>query len=411
MHVTTDSAATPPEHTVIGAGPAGLVAAATLARAGRRVQVYERSSVVGHRFAGDFQGLENWSSSIDVLERLTHLGVEPTFAYKPFHEATFYDSALRPAVARSVEPLFYLVERGPQDGSLDRALLAQATDAGAEVLLGREATHAQRGDIVAIGPRFADGIATGYVFPTDLEDQAHCVISEELAPAGYSYLLVWNGRATLATCLFKNLNNQKVARSKTVETFTHVVPGLDLSEARPFTGYGSVFGSTGFSDEAGRLFVGESAGLQDPEWGFGMWYAMESGALAARSFIEGFDYDKAARNQFNGRREAELFNRLLYERLPDAVVPRLLRRGAESVDLRARLRRHWAPNVLKSAIARVALPRFRSERLGRHDRACHSTMCGCVWCTHGENCNEPRSCESPESFAQGETEVVHASFW
>jgi len=371
------------DHTVIGAGPAGLVAAATLARAGRQVRVYEKAATVGHRFSGDSQGLENWSSPTDALDRLAYLAVEPTFAHRPFHEVTFYDRALRPTVARSAEPLFYLVRRGPEDGSLDRALLEQARGAGAEVLLGRPAEQARRGDIVAIGPRFADGIATGYVFPTTLEDQAHCVVSEDLAPAGYAYLLVWDGRATLATCLFRNQQRWKEARGKTVEAFTRLVPGLDLGDARPFTGYGAVFGATGFSDEAGRLFVGEAAGLQDPEWGFGMWYAMESGALAARSLLEGFSYDEVAGNRFRAGRETALFNRLLFERLPGGSVPLLLRRGAASPDLRARIRRHWAPNILKSGLARAAMPWFTRTRLNHRDRACHTATCDCVWCTHG----------------------------
>ncbi|GMQ93821.1 MAG: NAD(P)/FAD-dependent oxidoreductase [Acidimicrobiia bacterium] len=409
MQLEAEPEVTLPDHTVIGAGPAGLVAATTLARAGRQVRVYERSSMVGHRFAGDFQGLENWSTSTDVLERLAHLEVEPTFEYKPFHEITFYDSALRPAVARSVKPFFYLVRRGPEDGSLDRALLAQARDAGVDVLLGQPASHARRGDIVAIGPRFADGIATGYVFSTDLEDQAHCVISEDLAPAGYAYLLVWNGRATLATCLFQKQDNWKEARGKTVETFSRLVPGIDLSAARPFSGYGSVFASTGFTDEGGRIFVGEAAGLQDPEWGFGMWYAMESGALAALSLLEGFDYDEAAGNRFDSRREAALFNRLLFERLPAMIVPTLLKKNVESTDLLGRLGRHWQPNILKSAIAKAALPHFSRTRLKRRDRACHSETCECVWCTHGEECTGSGTCCSRESVALGHNEAVETS--
>ncbi|GMQ86790.1 MAG: NAD(P)/FAD-dependent oxidoreductase [Acidimicrobiia bacterium] len=371
------------DHSVIGAGPAGLVAAATLARGGSRVRVYERAATVGHRFSGDFQGLENWSSPKDALDRLAGLGVEPTFAYRPFHEVTFYDRVLRPVLARSVEPLFYLVRRGPEAGSLDRALHEQARHAGAEVLLDQPAEHARRGDIVATGPRFADGIATGYVFPTTLEDQAHCIISEDLAPAGYAYLLVWDGRATLATCLFRNQQNWQRARRRTVETFSRLVPGLDLGEARQFSGYGSVFGSARYVDEAGRLYVGEAAGLQDPEWGFGMWYAMESGALAARSLLEGFSYDEAAGHRFDRRREAALFNRLLYEHLPGVVVPSLLREGASSSYLRRTLRRHWAPNVLKSGVARAMLPRFNRTRLNHRDRACHTATCDCVRCTCG----------------------------
>jgi len=387
-----------PTHTVIGAGPAGLVAAMTLARSRRSVHVYEKAETVGHRFAGDFQGLENWSSSVDVLERLAHMGIEPSFAYRAVHEVTFYDRALRPVHAQSQKPLFYLVRRGPEGGSLDRALLDQARGAGAEVLLGRRAEHALSGDIVATGPRYADGIATGYVFPTKLEDQAHCIVSENLAPAGYAYLLIWDGRATLATCLFSKTSDWKEARRRTAETFIRLIPDIDMGDARPFTGYGSVFGKTGFDDEAGRLFVGEAAGLQDPEWGFGMWYAMESGSLAARSLIDGFDYAREAARMFRRRRDVALFNRLMFERLPDAFVPYLLRKHASAPDLMNGLRRHWAPNIAKSTIAAASLSRFSRTRLDHPDRACHMTTCNCVWCTHGANENgEHQGCAGGDS--------------
>lgn len=372
-----------PTHTVIGAGPAGLVAAMTLARSRRSVHVYEKAETVGHRFAGDFQGLENWSSPVDALDRLARMGIEPSFAYRPMHDVTFYDHALRPVHAQSTDPMFYLVRRGPEAGSLDRALLDQARGAGADVLLGRRAEHALRGDIVATGPRYADGIATGYVFPTMLEDQAHCIVSEDLAPAGYAYLLIWDGRATLATCLFRRTSDWKEARRRTAETFIRLVPNLDLGDARPFTGYGSVFGKTGFDDEAGRLFVGEAAGLQDPEWGFGMWYAMESGFLAARSLIDGFDYAPEAEQAFRRRREVALFNRMMFEHLPAAFVPYLLRKHASSPDIMRELRRHWAPNIAKSTIAAASLSRFSRARLDHPDRACHTATCNCVWCTHG----------------------------
>lgn len=374
---------THPSTHVIGAGPAGLMAALTLARAGRSVRVLERTPVVGHRFADDLQGLENWSREGDVLDDLARLGVTATFDHRPVHEVTFYDPALRPAVVRCSAPLFYLVRRGPTAGTFDRALLDQARDAGAWVLLSTPAERAHRGDIVAIGPRYADGIVGGYVFRTRLPDQAHCIISDDLAPGGYAYLLVWSGRATLATCLFRDQRRLREARRRTVETFLRIVPGLELDDARRFAGYGSVFGRARFLDEAGRLFVGEAAGLQDPEWGFGMRYAVESGELAARALVEGFDYAAAARRRFEGRRAAGFANRLVYEHLPAGSVAWLLRRATGSVDLRRRLRRHWAPDPVKSLIARLALPAFGRRRLRYRDLACHRSSCDCVWCTHG----------------------------
>jgi len=375
-------------HTVVGAGPAGLVAAATLARAGRRVQVLDQGAEVGHRFAGDFQGLENWSTTEDVLDWLAELGVESDFEFESFDEVTFYDHHLDSTVAGGGSgPLFYLIRRGPMDGSLDRALLNQALAAGATVKFEHKVETAEQGDIIATGPRYADGLVTGFVFDTSLDNQARCIISDRLAPAGYAYLLAWNGRATLATCLFRRQQDWKTIRDETVAAFTKLVPGLDteLDTARPFSGYGSVFPNARYSDEAGRLFVGEAAGLQGPEWGFGLRYAMESGHLAAHSLLEGTDYQKLAAAKFDRRIDTEFANRLVFEALPEAAVPALLRRGAGSADLRNRLYRHWRPTPVKSVIARATRRRFAKTRLRHRDRACHDTTCDCVWCTHNRH--------------------------
>ncbi|MEO6353610.1 MAG: NAD(P)-binding protein [Burkholderiaceae bacterium] len=66
-----------------GAGPAGLAAAITLAKAGRHVLVHEMQSEIGHRFGGDFQGLENWSTPQDALDHLREIGITTDFAMFP----------------------------------------------------------------------------------------------------------------------------------------------------------------------------------------------------------------------------------------------------------------------------------------------------------------------------------------
>ena len=60
--------------TIVGAGPAGLVCAIVLAKAGRKVIVREWHNDVGHRFHDDFQGLENWSHDQDALQELATWG-------------------------------------------------------------------------------------------------------------------------------------------------------------------------------------------------------------------------------------------------------------------------------------------------------------------------------------------------
>lgn len=73
-----------------------------------------------------------------------------------------------------------------------------------------------------------------------------------------------------------------------------------MEGAQPFGGYGAVLGNPRYTDPSGRLYVGESAGPQDAEWGFGILTALRSGALAARSALGGTDYAAQA-GPFLGR--------------------------------------------------------------------------------------------------------------
>lgn len=368
------------EEMVVGAGPAGLAAAITLARAGRPVHVVERHRAVGQRFHGDMQGLENWSTAGDVLDRLRGIGIETDFAYRGFDEVTFYDSRLRPVVARTPRPLFYLVRRGPGADTLDTAMLRQAQEAGVDVRFGEAAHVAGPAAIVATGPQHADGIAAGFVFRTQLPDQVHAIVHPTLAPAGYAYLLIWDGQATLSTCLFRDLQSWRPALEATVEAFESLVPGLELEGAHRFGGYGGLLTRTRYVDESGRLYAGEAAGLQDAEWGFGMMTAIRSGVLAATSLIDGEDYAERARREFDPSRATGVVNRAAFERMPQRLFDAALRFEAGRRDLPGRLRRHWAPSRVKSALAPRLLTSF-GERVHQVDRACDEGSCLCLRCT------------------------------
>ena len=91
---------------ISGAGPAGLAAAMTLARAGIPAVGSEIRPDVGARFHGDFQGIENWTTPGDVLEELSELGIETRFDAAPCREATFWGPGGRETVCRSTDPFF-----------------------------------------------------------------------------------------------------------------------------------------------------------------------------------------------------------------------------------------------------------------------------------------------------------------
>ncbi|AEB11772.1 NAD(P)/FAD-dependent oxidoreductase [Marinithermus hydrothermalis] len=386
--------------TIVGAGPAGLTAAITLARAGWRVVVCERHPGVGRRFAGDFQGLENWSEAVDVLEWVRRMGVQVRFEAAPFHVVTFYGPDGRPRVLRTPRPLFYLVRRGDVAGSLDRGLLAEALEAGVEIRFGKALRHVEGPAIIATGPRFGDGICVGYTFTTDLPDQAHCILSDRLAPLGYAYLLIRAGRATLVSCQFARLQEWRAHLARTVEAFSRIVPGLELREARFFSGYGNVFTPPRLVDH-GRYYVGEAAGLQDALWGFGLRYAIRSGYLAAQSLIRGVSYAALARRELLPRHRVGLENRALLEAsralLGERVYAWLLDRVVQHPDVRAYLRKHHRPLAWKRALwplVRLGM-RFRSRY---RDARCRLRDCTCVWCACGRSGrNECDRMKSPVS--------------
>ena len=74
---------------IIGAGPAGLCAAINLARAGYSVTVFERNRDAGMRFHGDFQGIENWTTSEDLFTTLRNFSINPIFSANPIARENF----------------------------------------------------------------------------------------------------------------------------------------------------------------------------------------------------------------------------------------------------------------------------------------------------------------------------------
>lgn len=356
------SAANDEPLTIVGAGPAGLAAALTAAARGRRVVVHERRATVGARFHGDFQGLENWTTQSPVLEELAALGVTPSFDRVPFHEFVAFDPDGRERVVRGSEPLFHIVSRGPGAGTLDHALMKQALAAGVELRFGSAVSPPPPVSIVATGPSGWDTLAVGYVFDTDLPNGVFAAFNNELAPRGYSYLIACEGRGTLASTLFGGFEGREQALVRTVAFFERAV-GLRMRGARRMAGVGTCVARA--RPRAGTtLHTGESAGLQDGLFGFGIRSAIVSGALAARALCEGEPqaYERYWSERFAPRLATSRVNRLLFARGGHAGYRWFVRNMGDAPDGRDWLRTMYAPSAWKSLVAPLVpllLPRER----------------------------------------------------
>jgi flavin-dependent dehydrogenase len=362
---------------VVGAGPAGLTAALTLARGGRRAVVHEHRPDVGGRFHGDLQGIENWTTPDDVLEELESLGVRPDFDAHACREGVFFDPEGREYLYRSPRPLFYLVRRGRGPGTLDQGLKAQALEAGVEIRFRDPVTRLPQGGIVAGGPRGPDAIAVGYVFETDRADGVFGVLSDRLAPKGYAYLLVAGGRGTVATCLFDDFHREKEYLERTLDFFRRKA-GLDMRHPALFGGTGNVL-LPSTARHGNILFAGEAAGFQDALWGFGMRLAMNSGNLAARVLLAGTpsEYDRLWRRRLGGLLRVSIVNRFAFSRMGDGGYVRLMRSIGRAADAREWLRRHYGPSICKWLAFPFARRKNRSRRA---PPGCALSGCDCTWC-------------------------------
>lgn len=365
---------------IAGAGPAGLAAAITLARAGRRVIVHEAQREVGFRFQGDLQGLENWTTECDVLDELREMDLTTAFARRACREGTAFDAWGQAYPVRSDAPLFYMVERGPGPDSLDTALLEQVRALGVEVRFGSRLERLEGSGILAVGPKAADAIAVGYHFETDMDDGFWAICDEAIAPQGYAYLLVMNGRGTVKSCMYSGFKQESAYVALTVEAFRRLA-GLEMRNTRPHGGVGN-FRIPASAWSGRHPVAGEQAGFQDTLWGFGMRLALRSGVLAARSLVDGGDYEARWRKEIGPWLRTSVVNRALYGLLGNAGYRRALRYQVAH-DARAFLRRLYRPSFAKRLLAPWARWRYRSRR---RDASCNHIDCTCIWC----RCAVPR---------------------
>ena len=298
---------------ILGAGLSGLSAATILSREGYDVHVYEIRADSGARFDGDFQGIENWTSDTDFFDEMREWGFDPEeFKATPFNIIDLIhpdDVITQPSTDK---PAFRVVERGTDSHCIDQGFKRMAQAAGATIHYETRKTP-EECDIIAAGPKESSAIAFGEIFHTDHPNHVSFQLNDKLAPGAYSYLIIIDGIGLICTCLWRQ---QKKSSRYLNETIAWYEEHYELNR-RPIKRVGGK-GDFSLPDRyihEGRYYVGEAGGLQDFMWGFGMRYAITSGALAAHSIMERCDYEKEIRGRLVPLVRASAINRFLMNRV------------------------------------------------------------------------------------------------
>lgn len=296
---------------ILGAGIAGLTAAINLAKKSSDVTIYEKASLVGNRFSGDFQGLENWSDEKDVLNILKDISIKTDFWHKGFKELSIYTDLKREFVLRDKNNLFYLIKRGPKN-SLDESLKNQAVDFGVKIKF-NSTTKEKDCNIIATGPleKKPSGIVKGLAFDTNASDSATLIFNNDMAYKGYSYLFIVEEKATIGAVILNDFSKANSCFKKTINSFKKI-KDLEIRNPKAFSGCG-YFSLNQPRELNGKPFIGEAAGFQDYLSGFGMKYAFLSGYLASESIIKNEDYCLLWKNQLLDKLKASVVNRFFYE--------------------------------------------------------------------------------------------------
>jgi len=332
---------------VVGAGPAGLIAAREIASRGHDVKVFEEHPGVG---------LPNHCAGLVSVEGLRRLGIEPSgdFIQHEIVGGRVYSPSGVSVEVRGGRTRAYVVDRS----ALDAHLADEAAEGGADVI-----TDARAEELLTSGGRVKG------VRGTTFEASASIVVDGE--GAGRRLLRQLTAPRQEAPLIGLNVEIEAEVEPNMVEVWLggRYAPGLfawviPLGDGRARCGLACPDGATerlgAFLKRRfgpvecppprggmvltggplrrtsfdGLLLVGDAAGHTKPTTGGGLVLgglcAVEAGKVASEA-LEAGDcsgkylgrYDKAWRRKYGGEFDAMLSARRLLDRLPDDRIDRL----------------------------------------------------------------------------------------
>jgi flavin-dependent dehydrogenase len=358
---------------IAGGGVSGLAVATLLAKRGVDVEVFDRHTGGGGRFAGGWQVLESGTSTGDAIVELAGFGFDGLPDAVPVRSSIFLDGLGGRWQVRSQEPFSYFIRRGGGRGSLDDWLRRQALAAGVRL---REGAAAPADiDVVARGPACADGVARELVFRSNLADTVAVLFDPRITPTGYAYLFCLGGHATFGVAQVRHVRRLRQARAFAWQRFRSELGEFSVEDASEHGQFMNFSLPRGLHAADGRWYAGEAAGVQDFLYGLGNRLAVRSAVLVAEGILGSWDEQRFRRTIIQPMR-ATVALRFAYERLGRRGFAAFCRAAAQR-DFRELLIDLQRPRGSTLLLARLVMALWRERRGCRHGPLC-------CWCRRRE---------------------------
>lgn len=319
---------------IVGAGLSGLSAGINLALSGESVKIIDRSNKIASKFPESVHAFRNYSTREDELTHIKSIGLNLT-DLKPIHRIVKYGPSLNPGEMYSEDkPLFYAVKRGNVKQGMDYQLHKQAEGLNINFELGTKNINSQKIDIIATGAAFATEMGYGYHYKNVNVDENTIIflLNDKYAPKGYAYAIPYGKHEiSVVTTSFEpnTFNKMSLFYNKLLEEvdiFSKLIEGGERGET---------FGKIGFyhlprtAISKSSLITGEAAGFAEADRGFGMHYALESGALASKSIIENINYDELWKKSFEPELTKAFKRRLILNKIGNLEYDKLINAGTK----------------------------------------------------------------------------------
>jgi len=285
---------------IIGAGPSGLACAHELERHGVEPDIYEQRPRTGDlvEHVGALLQVMNRpvKDQIEEIKRSFHISLNPLNLINKIVMNT-------PRATGSVcGNLGYLIKRGQAEDTVESQLLSQVKTPVQYNTRADYADLASKYDYVVVATGtyditkilgcwediFKTWLLGATVLGSFNPNVLKMWLNTEYAGSGYAYLTPFNQKSASLILVVSNANRKNIVdywkKFWQIENFTYEISSLwDLEHVSGFV----------YPHQVGNiLFVGTAGGFMEPLLGFAFFDAIRSGVFAARSIVEGRNYEE-----------------------------------------------------------------------------------------------------------------------